>query len=114
MIVWGHHMLVSVMSPFTGEYFCLATLTITVPMAIYAVNMLGSVRLTTPMFLALGVVALFWTGGFGGILSGHATADMQLNDTYFVVGHFHLIIGGVTLFATFGRSTTGFQRCSVG
>jgi cytochrome c oxidase subunit 1 len=95
------------MSPFTGEYFSLVTLTITVPMTIFGVNMLASLwgaklELNSPMLFALGVLALFGSGGFGGLFLGNATADMQLHDTYFVVGHFHMMIGGVTLMATFG------------
>jgi cytochrome c oxidase subunit 1 len=106
MIVWGHHMFVSGMSPFSGEYFTLATLLITIPMTVFGVNMMGSLwggrlRLTTPMLFTLGVIALFGSGGFGGLFLGNATADMQLHDTYFVVGHFHMMIGGVTLLATF-------------
>jgi cytochrome c oxidase subunit 1 len=106
MIVWGHHMFVSGMSPFTGEYFSLVTLTITIPMTIFGVNMLaslwgGALRLRSPMLFVLGVIALFGSGGFGGLFLGNATADMQLHDTYFVVGHFHMMIGGVTLMATF-------------
>jgi cytochrome c oxidase subunit I len=106
MIVWGHHMFVSGMSPFSGEYFSLVTLTITVPMTIFGLNMLASLwgaklQLASPMLFVLGVIALFGSGGLGGLFLGNATADMQLHDTYFVVGHFHMMIGGVTLLATF-------------
>ncbi len=115
MIVWGHHMFVSGMSPFSGEYFSLATLTITVPMTIFGVNMLASLwgaklHLRTPMLFTLGVLALFGSGGFGGLFLGNATADMQLHDTYFVVGHFHMMIGGVTLLATFAAIYFWFPK----
>ena len=107
MIVWGHHMFVSGMSPFTGEYFSVATMTITLPMTVFGVNMLASlwgasIRMTVPMMFSCAVLALFGSGGLGGLYLGNATADMQLTDTYFVVGHFHMMIGGVTLMATFG------------
>ncbi|MBI1873781.1 MAG: cbb3-type cytochrome c oxidase subunit I [Acidobacteria bacterium] len=106
MVVWGHHMFVSGMSPFSGEYFTLATMLITIPMTIFGVNMMaslwgGRLRVTTPMLFTLGVIALFGSGGLGGLFLGNATADMQLHDTYFVVGHFHFMIGGVTLLGTF-------------
>jgi cytochrome c oxidase subunit 1 len=115
MIVWGHHMFVSGMSPFTGEYFSLVTLTITVPMTIFGVNMLaslwgGTMRMRTPMMFTLAVIALFGSGGFGGLFLGNATADMQLHDTYFVVGHFHMMIGGVTLMSTFAALYYWFPK----
>ncbi|MFQ5776905.1 MAG: cbb3-type cytochrome c oxidase subunit I [Terriglobia bacterium] len=106
MIVWGHHMFVSGMNPFVGEFFSIGTLLITIPSAIVGLNLLASLwgarlRLTTAMAFALGVIALFGAGGLGGIFLGTATSDIFLHDTYFVVGHFHYMIGGVTLFGIF-------------
>ena len=115
MIVWGHHMFVSGMSPWVGEFFSVGTLLITIPSAIIGLNLLASLwgaslRPTTAMLFALGVIALFGTGGFGGIFLGTATSDIYLHDTYFVVGHFHFMIGGVTLFGLFAGSYYWFPK----
>ena len=115
MIVWGHHMFVSGMSPYVGEFFSIGTLLITIPSAIVGVNLLASlwgasIRLTTAMLFALGVIALFGTGGLGGIFLGTATSDIWLHDSYFVVGHFHYMIGGVTLFAIFAGTYYWFPK----
>ena len=115
LIVWGHHMYVSGMSPYVGEIFAIGTLTITLPSAIVGMNMLASLwggllRLRTPMLFAIGAIVFFGTGGFGGIFLGNATSDIQLHDTYFVVGHFHLMIGGVTLMAIFAGCYYWFPK----
>jgi cytochrome c oxidase subunit 1 len=115
MIVWGHHMFVSGMNPYVGEFFAIGTLAITIPSAIIGFNLIASLwgarlQLRTPALFALGAIAFFGTGGLGGIFLGNATSDIQLHDTYFVVGHFHFMIGGVTLLALFGGTYYWFPK----
>jgi len=106
MIVWGHHMFVSGMSPYVGEYFSIATVSITGPFAVLALNLVASlwraeIRLTSAMMFALAIVAAVGIGGVGGIFLATATSDQYLHNSYFVVGHFHLMIAVVTFFAIF-------------
>lgn len=106
MIVWGHHMFVSGMNPFLGKYFSISTLLITAPFAVLGVNLVASlwkarIRFTTPMLFALALVSAVGTGGIGGLFLATSAADLHFHDTYFVVGHFHLMIGVVTLTGTF-------------
>jgi len=106
MIVWGHHMFTSGMNPYLGKYFTIATLLITVPFAALGVNLVGSLfrarlRVNAAMLFALGLISAIGTGGLGGLYLGNAAADIHFHDSYFVVGHFHFMIGVVTLFGTF-------------
>jgi cytochrome c oxidase subunit 1 len=115
MIVWGHHMYVSGMNPTLGEVFAIGTLAITVPFTILIVNMLatlwrGRLRLDTPMLFVLGLLSFVGTGGLGGLFLGNALSDIYLHDTYFVVGHFHFMIGWVTFFAIFAGTYYWFPK----
>jgi cytochrome c oxidase subunit 1 len=115
VVVWGHHMFVSGMNPYLGEFFTIGTLLVTIPSAVIGLCLIaslwgGSLRLRTPMLWVLGTIALFGTGGFGGIFLGNATSDIFLHDSAFVVGHFHFMIGGVTLFATFAATYFWFPK----
>jgi cytochrome c oxidase subunit 1 len=106
-IVWGHHMFVSGMNPFLGSVFTLTTLLIAVPSAVKTFNWLGTIwgariRFTAAGLFAIGFVSMFVTGGLSGIFLGTSAADIQLQDTYFVVAHFHLVMAIAPLFAAFG------------
>jgi cytochrome c oxidase subunit 1 len=105
-IVWGHHMFVSGMSPFLGSVFTMTTLVIAVPSAVKTFNWLGTVwgariRFTTAALFAIGFISVFVSGGLSGIFLGTSAADIYLQDTYFVVAHFHLVMAIAPLFAAF-------------
>jgi cytochrome c oxidase subunit 1 len=115
MIVWGHHMFTSGMNPYVGEYFSIVTVAITVPFAVLGLNLIASlwraeIRLNTAMLFALGIIASVGIGGLGGLWLGTATSDMYLHDSYFVVGHFHFMIGVVTGFGIFAGTYYWFPK----
>jgi cytochrome c oxidase subunit 1 len=105
-VVWGHHMFVTGMNPFLGSVFTFLTLIIAVPSGVKVFNWLatlwrGNIRFTTAMLWAIGFVSLFITGGLSGIILGNNALDIQMHNTYFVVAHFHLVMGAAAFFGLF-------------
>jgi cytochrome c oxidase subunit 1 len=105
-IVWGHHMFMSGMSPYTSMAFSITTMAVGVPSAIKTFNWLatlwkGRIRFVTPMLFSLGFVSLFVSGGVTGMLLAQPAVDILLHDTYFVVAHFHIIMGVAAIFGIF-------------
>ena len=97
-VVWAHHMYVSGMLPAFGFFFATTTLIIAVPTAIKVYNWVltlyrGNIHLTVPMLFSIGFIFTFTHGGLTGLFLGNVVIDLPLSDTYFVVAHFHMVMG---------------------
>jgi cytochrome c oxidase subunit 1 len=106
-LVWAHHMYVSGMNPYFGFFFATSTLIIAIPTAIKVYNWLltlwrGDIHLRVPMLFALGFLFTFIHGGLSGLFLGNVSVDVPLSDTFFVVGHFHMVMGVSPVLVIFG------------
>ena len=105
-IVWGHHMFMTGMNPFLGSVFTFTTLLIAIPSAVKVFNYLatlwkGNIQFTPAMLFAIGMVSTFITGGLTGLILGDSALDINVHDTYFVVGHFHIVMGLSAIYGMF-------------
>ena len=106
-VVWAHHMYVSGMNPNFGYFFAVTTLVIAVPTAIKVYNWVltlwrGDIHLTVPMLFAIAFILTFVVGGLTGLFLGNVVVDVPLSDTYFVVAHFHMVMGVAPILVVFG------------
>ncbi|MBF25226.1 MAG: cytochrome c oxidase subunit I [Flavobacteriales bacterium] len=102
-IVWGHHMFITGMNPFLGSVFVFTTLLIAIPSAIKVFNYIatlwrGNLQFTPAMLFSIGLVSTFITGGLTGLILGDSALDINVHDTYFVVAHFHIVMGLSAIF----------------
>src|SRR5215475_3363814 len=114
-MVWGHHMFVSGMNPFSSLVFSFPTLMITIPATIMTLIWLGSLygsnlRINSASLFCLGFISMFVNGGVSGFFLAQPSIDIYLHATYFVVGHFHLVTGVASLFGVFAGTYFWFPK----
>ena len=114
-MVWGHHMFVSGMNPMSSLAFSFPTLTITIPATVMTLIWLGSlygadIQITSASLFALGFISMFVSGGVSGFFLAQPSIDIYLHGTYFVVGHFHLVMGVAALFGVFAGTYFWFPK----
>ena len=117
VLVWAHHMFVSGMNPYFGFFFATTTLVIAIPTAIKVYNWLltlwdGDIHMTVPMLFALAFISTFLIGGLTGLFLGNVSVDIPLSNTYFVVAHFHMVMGVSPLLVIFGGIYHWFPKVS--
>src|SRR5438105_6470650 len=103
--VWAHHMFAVGMSRTADLFFVVSTGIISIPTGIKFFNWLatmygGRISFASPMLFCVGFLSMFLIGGLTGIMLSASPFDFQLSDSYFVVGHFHWVLIGGTLFGT--------------
>ncbi len=114
-IVWAHHMFITGMNPFLGSVFVFTTLLIAIPSAVKVFNYIttlwkGSIVFTPAMLFTIGLVSSFISGGVTGIILADAALDIMVHDTYFVVAHFHVVMGLSAVFGMFAGVYHWFPR----
>ena len=114
-LVWGHHMFTSGMGEVANMLFSLFTFLVAIPSAIKVFNWTstlykGSIELKPPMFFALSFIFLFSIGGLTGLIQGALNVNTHLHDTYWIVGHFHYVMFGGTVFGFFSALLYWFPK----
>jgi len=116
-IVWAHHMFMTGMGQTLSTFFQATTMIISVPSVIILTCMIislwgAAIRYTVPMLFALAFLPMFAIGGLTGLPLGLTTSDIQLHDTYYVIGHFHYVVAPGTLFALFAGVYYWFPKAT--
>jgi cytochrome c oxidase subunit 1 len=114
-MVYGHHMFVSGMNPFSSLAFSFPTLIITIPATIIVLMWIGSLygsrlRINTASLFALGFISMFVSGGVSGFFLAQPSIDIMLHATYFVVGHFHMVMAVAAIFGIFAGTYFWFPK----
>ena len=114
-MVWGHHMFVSGINPFSSLLFSFPTLVITIPMSLITLIWIGSlygakIRINSASLFALGFISMFVSGGVTGFFLAQPAIDIYLHATYFVVGHFHMVMGVAAIFGVFAGTYFWFPK----